>query len=154
MIMANKEKIQIEVEIPSQTLHVHHTSCPKGHSLRDDKVKIHGDAAIKVNIKCKGKEGVLYLDPVYGSYDNIEEGVVIAKGDIVEMFCPKCGISLKDPADTCQSCSAPLFIFHLPKGGIVEGCMRKGCMYHKMKIVDAEKQVSRLFENSTLESYL
>jgi hypothetical protein len=152
--MSEKEKIQIEVEVPSQALHVEHASCPAGHSLRDETVQIHGHPALKVNIKCKGKSGVLYLDPIYGSFDNIEKGIKLAKGDLVEMFCPSCGVNLKDAVDTCQLCSAPMFVFHLPKGGIIEGCTRRGCMFHKLKIVDGAEQVSRLFQNSTLESYL
>ena len=152
--MSDKEKIQIEVEVPSSTLHVQHASCPQGHTLRDETVQIHGYPSLKVNIRCKGKDGVLYLDPVFGSYDNIEKGITLAKGNVVEMFCPTCGTSLKDAHDTCQSCSAPMFVFNLPKGGIIEGCMRKGCMFHKLKIVDGEEQVKRMFQNSTLESFL
>jgi hypothetical protein len=152
--MAGKEKIQIEVEVPSSTLNVQHAACPKGHLLRDEDVKIHGNPSLKVKIRNRGKEGMIYLDPVYGSFDNIEEEVPIKKDDVVEMFCPECGVSLIDPNETCQVCASPMFIFQLPKGGIVEGCLKKGCFFHKLKIVDAEKQISRSFENSTLESFL
>jgi hypothetical protein len=152
--MAGKEKVQIEVEVPTKNLHVNHAACPNGHLLQDDKVKIHGDPALKVNIKIGSKEGILYIDPVYGRYDNKVENITLKKGDVVEMFCPECGVNLGDPNDTCQLCSSPMFIFHLPRGGIIEGCTKNGCVFHKLKIVDAEKQVSRLFENSTMESYL
>ena len=153
--MAKKEKVQIEVEVSTKKLSVHHATCPNGHTLCcDDSVKIHGHSAIKVKIRYKGKEGLLYLDPVYGSYDNIFEGISMPKGGVAEFFCPKCGISLTDPVDRCQQCSSPMFIFHLSKGGIVEGCLKKGCIFHKMKIVDAEQQIARSFENSTLESFL
>jgi len=152
--MAKKEKVQIEIEIPSKKLHISHATCPKGHLLQDKEVKIHGYPAIKVKARNRDKEGMLYLDPVYGRYENIETGLDIHKGDVVKMYCPECGIDLKDPHELCQSCSSPMFIFNLPNGGIVEGCMKKGCLFHKMKIVDAEKQIDRLFENSTLESYL
>jgi len=152
--MAAKEKVQIEVEVPSKNLHVHHATCSNGHLLQDEKVKIHGDAALKVKIKTRGKEGMLYIDPVYGRYDNIEENIILKKGDVVEMFCPECGVDLRDIDEICPSCSSPMFIFHLPRGGIIEGCSKNGCLFHKLKIVDAEKQISRLFENSTMESFL
>jgi len=152
--MSDKEKIQIEIEVPSSALNVQHAKCSNGHLLRDEKQKINGNPSLKVKVRCRGKEGILYLDPVYGSHDNIEEGITIPDGDIVEMFCPECGISLKDVNDTCQSCSAPMFVFNLPHGGIAEGCLRKGCLFHKMKIVDAEQQIARSFENKSLESYL
>ncbi len=152
--MAKKEKVEIEVEIPAKKLYVKHASCPNGHLLCDETVKIHGYPSIKVKVKYRDQEGWLYLDPVYGSYDNIEKEITLPQGAVVEFFCPECGVSLKDPEETCQLCSSPLFVFQLPKGGIVEGCLKKGCMYHKMKIVDAEQQIARLFEDSTLESYL
>jgi len=152
--MSDKEKIQIEIEVPSHVLNVQNARCSNGHLLRDKKQKINGNPALKVKVRSKGNEGILYLDPVYGSHDNIEEGITISDGDIVEMFCPECGISLKDVHDTCQSCSAPMFVFNLPHGGIAEGCLRKGCLFHKMKIVDAEQQLARSFENKSLESYL
>jgi hypothetical protein len=152
--MKRKEKLQIEVEVPSKKIHVEHVYCPKGHSLCDTSRKIHGYPAIKVKAKFKDQEGILYIDPVFGSYNNVEENITIPKGGVVEFFCPECGISLRDQEISCQLCASPMFVFHLPKGGIVEGCMKKGCLYHRMKIVDAEQQISRLFENDTLESYL
>ncbi len=152
--MAAKEKVQIEVEVSAKSLHVNHATCPNGHLLQDEKTKIHGDPALKVAIKLKGKSGILYIDPVYGRYDNIEEDITLKHGDVVEMYCPECGVDLIDANEICQSCSSPMFIFQLPRGGIVEGCSKKGCLFHKLKIVDAEKQVSRLFENSTMESFL
>lgn len=152
--MPAKEKVDIEIEVPSKEIHVEHVYCPNGHSLIDVKKKIHGHPAIKVSVKYKGQEGMLYLDPVYGSYDNVFEGIKVPKKEVVEIFCPECKVSLTEEGEKCHLCSAPLFIFNLPQGGIVEGCLRHGCVYHKMKIVGAEEQVSRLFENDTLESYL
>ncbi len=152
--MSDKEKIQVEVEVPSKSFTVEHVSCPNGHSLCDDKVKIHDKPSIKVKARYKDQDGYMFLDPVYGSYDNIEKGISLPKGAVVELFCPECGMSLTDPSETCQLCSSPMYIFHLPKGSIVEGCLKKGCMFHKMKIVDAEQQIARLFEDNTLESFL
>lgn len=152
--MSSREKVQIEIEVPKKKLHVHHATCPKGHKLQDEKVKIHGKASLKVKMKIGKKEGILYLDPVYGSYDNVEEGIALKKGDVVRMYCTECGVEFTDKNEICQLCASPMFIFHLPKGGIIEGCSKKGCLFHKLKIVDAEKQISRMFENNTMESYL
>ena len=152
--MPKKEKLEIEVEVPAKKIHVEHVFCHKGHQLCDPSKKIHGFPAIKLKMRYHGKDGVLFIDPVYGSFDNIEEGVRPPKGGVVELFCPVCGDSLKAAGETCQLCSSPMFVCYLPKGGIIEGCSKKGCYYHKVKIVDAEKQVSRLFENDTLQSYL
>ena len=152
--MANKEKVQIEVEVSSEKLNVKHATCPNGHQLSDESALIHDHPSLKVKIRFKDKKGFLYLDPIYGSYDNKFEGISMPKSGVAEMFCPECNVSLTDPNDTCQLCSSPMFVFHLPKGGIVEGCLKNGCLFHKMKIVDAEQQIARSFENNTLESYL
>ncbi len=152
--MPGKEKVQIEVEISSKKLNVKHVTCPNGHQLCCDSKKIHGHPSIKLKVRYKEQDGFIYLDPIYGSYDNVEEGLSIPKGGVAEFFCPECGVSLTDHADTCQLCSSPMFVLELPKGGIVEGCLKKGCIFHKMKIVDAEQQIARSFENNTLESYL
>ncbi len=152
--MAKKEKIQIEVEVPSKALEVKHVTCPNGHALFDEEVKFEGHPSIKLKIKYKDKEGFIYLDPVYGSYNKILEGIKVPDKAVVELFCPECNISLTDTHETCRTCSAPLFVMNLPKHSIVEGCLRWGCTFHKIQIVDAESQIGRLFENDTLESYL
>lgn len=152
--MIKKEKIQIELEVPSKTIHVEHAFCPNGHELSDESIKINGKPSFKVKVKYQGKEGFMYLDPIYGSYNNIEEGISIPKGAVIDFYCPHCGVSLKEPDSVCQLCASPMFVFQLPKGGVVEGCLKKGCMFHKMKIVDSEQQIARLFENNRLDSFL
>jgi hypothetical protein len=152
--MSDKEKIQVEVEVSGKSINVQHAFCHNGHSLIDDSVKINDFPSIKVKVKANNEEGLLYIDPVYGSFNNIEKGINISKGTLVELFCPECGESLTDENEICQLCSSPMFVFHLPKESIIEGCLKMGCMYHKLKIVDGEHQMMRLFENSTLESFL
>lgn len=152
--MARKEKLEIEISVPSKKIHVEHVTCPRGHSLMEPDKKIHGHPSIKMKLTYRGKEGVIYLDPVYGSFDHVEVGIKLPKGAVVEFLCPKCSTSLTVPDESCQLCSSPMFIGYLPKGGIIEGCLKKGCYYHRMKIVDGEEQIGRLFQNDTLESYL
>lgn len=149
-----KEKIQIEIDVPSKKLYVQNATCPNGHSLSDKKVKIHDHPSLKVKIVTNKKEGFLYIDPLYGSYDNIEKNVTMHDGDVAEFFCPECGVSLMDPDTNCSICSSQMFIFHLPHGSFVEGCTKKGCMFHKLKLVSGEQQMGRLFDDSTLESFL
>ncbi|MBN2426328.1 MAG: hypothetical protein JXR46_02590 [Calditrichaceae bacterium] len=152
--MNTKEKIRIEIEMPTDSLKVEHATCPNGHLLADPTVKINGKPSIKVKVRYKDQEGLIYLDPVYGSYENIERGISIPKGAVVDFFCPVCGADLKNPDEFCQVCSSSMFMFHLPHGGIIEGCLKKGCMFHKLDIVDSEQQLARLFTNDTMSSFL
>jgi hypothetical protein len=152
--MPKREKIQIEIEVPTKTLNLAHAACPKGHLLSNDEIKIHGLPSIYVKVKYRKQMGDLYLDSTYGSFDNVYKGITVPDNAVVELFCPECQTSLTDKEERCQLCSAPLFMLHLPKGSKLEGCLRKGCFFHKMKIIDADKRLGRLFENQTLESYL
>jgi len=145
-----KENVQIEIDTSKHKLHVDHPSCSNGHSLKCDHVKIHDYSSIKVKARYKNNSGFIYIDPIYGSFDNIIEGMHVPDGEVVELLCPQCDENLTAKDDSCQVCLSPMFLFHLPNNGVVEGCLKKGCMFHKLKIVDAEEQVSRLFEERML----
>jgi hypothetical protein len=118
----------------------------------DPEVTIHDLPSIKVRCVSEGREGVLNLDPVYGRFDNIQDWDP-PKGTIVEFQCSSCGVSLKSEEETCQACGAPLFTLQLPSG-IVEGCLRRGCLYHRLTIVDSDQLLEKLFEQHHLDSYL
>jgi len=148
--MSEKEKVQIEIDVSKHPLHVEHPTCSKGHSLKCELVKIHDYSSIKVKTTYKDNSGFIYIDPIYGSFDNIFEGMHVPEGELVKLFCPECDENLTAKNDTCQVCSSPMFVFHLPNNGIIEGCLKKGCMFHKLKIIDAEEQVARLFEERML----
>jgi hypothetical protein len=150
---SEKPKDEIVVEIPAKAIHIEHATCHRGCNLMAPDVKIHSHPAIKVMAKYEDQQGPLYLDPVYGSFDNVSE-LAIPEGAVAEFFCPTCGDSLAGMGETCNSCSAPLFVLKLPRGSLVEGCLRKGCHKHRLKIVDLDAQLLRRYEKDTLESYL
>lgn len=143
---------KITLKLPEGAIGIRHASCPNGCNLMDPEVKIHDLASIKVRYALEGNEGVAHLDPLYGRFESVHEWDP-ALGSIVEFACPHCGVSLRSEEDTCQTCAAPLFAIHL-KSGIVEGCLRRGCLYHKMTIVDSDALMTRLFEKNQLDNYL
>ncbi|MBD3386315.1 hypothetical protein GF407_15500 [candidate division KSB1 bacterium] len=149
--MPNKETVQMEM--PAKMIVIQHASCPRGHDLMNPDHKIHGHAAVTVKVKYKDREGMIHLDPVYGSYDN-ESDIEIPKDGVAEFFCPECGISLVDPDQSCNLCSAPMFAFMLPNHGIIEGCSRQGCRFHHLKIVTSDELMDRLNDEHILDSYL
>jgi len=151
--MTSKRKEIVEIEVPSKAIRIQHASCPEGHSLMDEEHKINGYPSITVLARYKEREGLIYLDPVYGSFRNLPE-IEIPEGEIVEFLCPECSISLTDEDISCSLCSAPMFSIHLPHGGIVEGCLRNGCQFHNLKLVEGEELVKRLYEDHTLDSFL
>lgn len=133
---------QIIVEVPTKALHVEHATCPHGHSLMDPAIPINGYPSIKVVLQYGDNKGNVHLDPIYGSFHNIFD-VDIPEGVVVDMFCPTCDASMK-VEDVCDWCFAPMFLFYLPKGGILEGCLRVGCHQHKLKLVDVDEQLGML----------
>jgi len=118
---------------PYKILDIQHAYCTKGCDLMTDNVKIHDMKAIAVKIKYQDKEGLIYLDPEFGSYDH-ESEIEVPDGAIVQFYCPHCGVSLQAKDETCRTCSAPVFHLELPGEAGITGCLRKGCFEHKLKI--------------------
>jgi len=117
--------------------------CPAGHSLMDDRKLMDGERAIAVRIRNLGKEGMLYLNPFYGRFQ-YESEIQLSRGDVIEVFCPECGVSLL-VQDRCNLCDVALFAVHLPDGGQVEACPTVGCQKHALKIVDLDAQLERMY---------
>jgi hypothetical protein len=132
---------KIIVEVPAQTLHIEHATCPSGHNLMDPGVPINGHPSIKIILQYGDVKGIVHLDPVYGSFHNIFD-IDIPEGVVVDMFCPTCGVSMKVQDNrVCDWCFSPLFQFYLPNGGILEGCLKVGCHQHKLRLVDVDEQL-------------
>ena len=141
--MTEKEKIIIEIE--KSKLFIQNASCPNGHNLMDNIVKIHNMPSIKLIFTFDDIEDIIYLDPAYGSFNHISE-TKIPEGTIVEFYCSKCKVPLKVEGDFCPACNASRFRLLLPKGGYIEGCLRKGCIQHELKLVDVNEQFARLYK--------
>ncbi len=147
--MKNKKKEIVEIEIPSKAIRVKHATCPRGHSLMDEEHLISGYPSITVHAKVDDKEGLIHLDPVYGSYKNVPE-FEVKEGECVTMFCPECGLSLIEN-ETCDRCGAPMFVVYLPHGGVIEVCTRNGCQFHNLKFTESEEMGKKLFEDTMLD---
>lgn len=144
---------KIEVTIPAASLVVGHARCPNGHLLMAPDVPIGGHPSILVKVKHGDSEGNLYLDPRYGSFEH-ESELKIPEGMVVGFFCPECGETLREKDVICNSCSAPVFVMHLPRGGRIEGCTRCGCFSHRLEVLDMDEQLLRLFEETHMDAYL
>ncbi|MBM3321388.1 MAG: hypothetical protein FJY73_12000 [Candidatus Eisenbacteria bacterium] len=143
--MGEKKTEGLEIRVPSASLAVAAASCPNGCDLMAADMPIHGRPSIGIDFSFGDWKGRIYLDPMYGSFDNICD-IEIQDGQEVDFRCPKCGVSLRDEKDLCPTCSARMFVLHLPGGGILEGCLRKGCSAHRLRIVDVDAQLLRVFK--------
>ncbi|MBD3161703.1 MAG: hypothetical protein GF346_05550 [Candidatus Eisenbacteria bacterium] len=150
--MARQEKEKVTLQIEEGTLGIRNATCPNGCDLMDPGVLIHDLPSIRVAYEAEGKKGSVHLDPLYGRFESVHDWDP-PLGEIVEFLCPRCGESLRSDEGTCRICAAPLFALQL-KSGIVEGCLRRGCLYHRMTIVGSDELMQRLFDDRSQDSYL
>ena len=151
--MPDRNREIVNVEIPSKALRIQHAMCPNGHSLMCTDNLINGYASVCVKVQHKESEGLIYLDPVYGSFRNVTE-MNVADDELVEFFCPTCHVSLTSSHQVCQKCGAPMFELSLPRGGTVSGCLRNGCHFHLLKLADGIKLLSSLNDDPALDLFL
>jgi hypothetical protein len=151
--MKNKKKEIVEIEIPSKTLRIKHAMCPNGHSLMDDEHLINGYSSVTVRAKYGDKEGLIYLDPIYGSFTNVYE-IVVPEGECVELYCPTCGVSLSEHGQICDECLAPMFAIYLPHGGMIDACLRVGCHHHTLRFTDSEEIGKKLVDEDYFNDVL
>jgi hypothetical protein len=131
----------------AQNLRVGGGQCTNGHSLMTSSKQFEGENAIKLTLRLAGREGMIYLNPYFGKFEH-ECNLELKKGDVVELLCPECGVSLS--VDTmCNLCNIPMFAVQLPDGGQVEACPKVGCHNHSLKIVDLDAQLDRMYVDET-----
>ncbi len=151
--MPDKKREIVKVEIPSKAIRVQHATCPHGHNLMDSEHKINGYPSVAVLARYKDKQGLIYLDPIYGSFKNAME-IDVPEGECVEFYCPTCKEPLTLTRQICDQCGANMFEIRLPHHGLVAGCLRNGCHFHTLKLADGENLLRSLEEDHTLDSFL
>ena len=104
---------------------IYTVQCPRCKKLLNDKAN---DNMIVVDIVNKGKKGKLNLSAIWGDYLHTMEGISVAEGEVVEMFCPYCNRSLLSD-DVCTDCGATTTNFGVSEG-FVKICNRRGCRMH------------------------
>jgi two-component system NtrC family sensor kinase len=121
---------------PTGVLQIKRALCPKRHDLVDRKIQIDAKPAISMRFRKKKHTGLIYLNPMYGSSEHrlgdmppLEEGV--------ELLCPDCSTSLIAEGETCPKCGSPIYTFEVPLKGLVQGCLRDGCGWHRWEAVDS-----------------
>jgi len=150
--MTKSSHQQMMLKLPDGAIVIRHACCPNGCNLMDQTTQIHGLPSICVRYLVDGRSGLAHLDPLYGRFDNMHDWEPPA-GTVVEFSCPTCNVSLRSRDESCRICSAPMFTIVLTSGQ-VEGCLRQGCHYHSMTIVDHDALMQRLFVQHQLDAYL
>jgi two-component system NtrC family sensor kinase len=121
---------------PTGTLQIKRALCRKRHDLVDRKIQIDGKPAISMRYKKKDQTGMIYLNPMYGSTDHRLNGMPDFDKD-VELMCPDCSASLIADGETCPDCGSPIYAYEVPLKGLVHGCLKKGCGWHRWEQADS-----------------
>ena len=121
-------------------------SCPRGHSLMAEVVRIHGEPSISIRVQVGKSEGQVFIDAFWGGHAKLYDFMpdIVSSGPIVKAFCPVCGVSLI-VEDRCAQmgckCSRAI-VLALP--GMVNKiyvCARLGCPGHRIEISDLPDKV-------------
>ncbi|MFC1776091.1 sensor histidine kinase [Pseudomonadota bacterium] len=121
---------------PKGVLQIKRALCPKRHDLVDRKVQIDSKPAISMRYRRNKDTGLIHLNPMYGSNEHRLNGMpAIVEG--VELQCPDCSTSLMVDGELCPKCEAPIYAFEVPLKGLVQGCLREGCGWHRWEQVDS-----------------
>ena len=121
---------------PTGTLQIKRALCRKRHDLVDRKVQIDAKPAISMRYRKKKQTGLIYLNPMYGSNEHLL-GDMPAIEEGVDLMCPDCSVSLIAEGETCPKCGAPIYAFEVPLKGLVQGCLKKGCGWHRWEQADS-----------------
>jgi len=138
---------ELKVRLPSGALRVKDACCPNGHSTLSATHTMEGKPAIALKVRFAGKTGTLYLNSYYGKFD-YECDLPLKQGDVVELLCPTCNVSLM-VEDDCAACGISMFALNLPGGGQVTACPKVGCREHRLTIVDLDAQLAQFYDDET-----
>ncbi|MBF0433195.1 MAG: hypothetical protein HQK83_18085 [Fibrobacteria bacterium] len=121
--------------------------CANGHSLMDNSVRIHGEASIKLKIKSKKEEGVVFIDAFWGSYSKLFSYIptVAKKNQLIDVLCPHCeSLLIENGECTQKGCkSGKKIVLHLPGGNNrIHVCAKLGCPGHLLKISDMPDEIT------------
>ncbi|MBI5808619.1 MAG: HAMP domain-containing protein [Ignavibacteriales bacterium] len=106
---------------PKGIIQIKKAVCTKNHNLIDAQHKIGGFNSIRLKIRTENNEGFINLDPIYGK-DRHYYGLAIEHGDVINISCPTCDVSLIDKNQKCPICGGPVYKIPIPNQGYLEGC--------------------------------
>jgi hypothetical protein len=110
MIFPSPERIK-KVGKLADLLVIKECFCQNGHNLVSDQAVFDGFKGIVLKVKKGSIEGHVALNPVYGLKHRVSLNIKLTKDDLLEVFCPECGVAL--PVYTDCSCDGNLVTLFL-----------------------------------------
>ncbi len=121
-------------------------TCPRGHSLMADVVRIHGEPSIRIRLDVGHSGGLAFIDAFWGGHAKLYAFIpdVAGPAPVVGAFCPVCGADMvADAPCGHEGCACRrAIVFALPGGANrIYVCARLGCAGHRMEIVHVSRRV-------------
>ena len=122
--------------------------CPNGHNLIENTVHIHGESAIRLQVKIGESEGTIFIDAFWGSHAKLYSFIPerSSKMELIKASCPVCGESLmierKCNQDKCSSTVGIQMMLPGNNNRIV-ACAKLSCPGHIIEINEMRKKISK-----------
>ena len=121
---------------PMDVLQIKTAQCRKRHDLVNRKLKIGDKPAITLRWDNGQDNGLIHLDPMYGSQGHrLGDMPPISEG--IDLQCPECMASLRAEGEDCPECGSPVFAFEVPLKGLVYFCVKQDCGWSRWEQVDS-----------------
>lgn len=133
-------------------------SCPNGHDLMSDSVRIHDEPSIKISVERPNGNGLIFIDAFWGSHAKLYD-FQSGPGEnmtCVQAHCPTCGVSLMvdRPCGRMECDSQQNFLFHLPgENNFVYVCSKLGCPEHSIVIGGVPQHLNKLISDINYFGY-
>jgi hypothetical protein len=141
------EGIKYVVRHGKDFLVVEEVTCPNGHSLMSENVRIHGEPSLKIGVEIGNEKGHFFIDAFWGSHKKLFDFIppLGPAPVIVKSFCPTCGTSLI-VEDLCSipDCKTKEHILLLLPGkkNRILVCARLGCPGHRLEVQELPHEVT------------
>ena len=127
--------------------------CPAGHSLMAPRASFDGNPGILVGVRLEKQQGHIFLSSVYGDKTRVSFDIDLSAGEIVELTCSTCGVTL--PTHSLCDCGGSFqTLFLNPQGNfadVIGICNRLGC--RNAKIISSGEMITNTHLQPLLEPF-
>lgn len=121
-------------------------TCPNGHDLMADTVRIHGEPSIRIHMKMGKTEGLVFVDAYWGGHEKLYNFIPdTSAGTLSKVTCPVCGTDMvvNEKCHEKKCGSGRAINFHLPgKQDRIIVCARLGCPGHRIEVSKLSLEVT------------
>ena len=137
---------------------VEELSCPNGHSLMAESVRIHDEPSIKIAVERPNGTGHIFIDAFWGSHAKLFDFLPAPSEDLIHVDpqCSTCGVGLtvERSCGRMECDSNKNLLFHLPgENNFVYVCAKLGCPEHSIVVGGVPQHLNKLISDINYFGY-